>query len=94
MSDVSPRRIKDTVFSLLMASFVVGILLWVFGIDPMDLWSDLGGTVERIWHAAADIAEWAGRYILLGAVIVVPLWAVWMLIGLATRSGKKTGAGE
>lgn len=94
MSDVSPRRVKDTIFALVMASFVVGILLWVFGIDPMDLWNDLGGTLQRIWLASADIAEWAGRYILLGAIIVVPVWAVWTLIGLLTRSRKTPGAGE
>ncbi len=88
MSEASPRRLVDTILSLLMASFVVGILLWVFGIDPMDLWNDLGGTLRRIVDATGDIVEWAGRYIVLGAIIVVPVWVVWKLFDLMTRRKK------
>lgn len=89
----TPRKPLDTIISLLMASFVVGIMLWIFGIDPVDLWTDLGGTLARIWDMAAEGLRWAGKYVLLGAIIVVPLWAVLRLFRHFTVRAAPRGEG-
>jgi hypothetical protein len=76
-----------TLFKLLVASVIVGILLAFFGIQPADLWRDFLNTVARIWHMGFDAIDWSFRYILLGAVVVIPVWIVVRLwTYLTTRS--------
>lgn len=65
-----------TLFKLLVASVVVGILLAFFGIQPTDLWRDFLDTVARIWQMGFSAIDWSVRYILLGAVVVLPIWLV------------------
>ncbi len=75
-----------TLFKLLVASVVVGILLAFFGIQPIDLWRDFIDTVGRIWQMGFSAIEGSVRYVLLGAVVVVPIWlAVRLWTYLTTR---------
>jgi hypothetical protein len=66
--------ILPTLFKLAVASVVVGILLAFFGIQPVDLWRDFLDTIARIWEMGFSAIDWSVRYILLGAVVVVPIW--------------------
>lgn len=75
-----------TLFKLLIASVVVGILLAFFGIQPVDLWRDFIATVGQIWRMGFDAIDWSLRYILLGAVVVVPIWFVIRLWTYLTTS--------
>lgn len=76
-----------TLFKLLVASVIVGILLAFFGIQPVDLWRDFLNTVARIWHMGFDAIDWSIRYVLLGAVVVIPVWiAVRLWTYLTTRN--------
>jgi hypothetical protein len=75
-----------TLFNLVMLSFVVGLVIAVAGIDPLNLWSDLVGTIREIWGLFWDTAHWAVRYIVLGAIIVVPIWLVIVLIQRASEA--------
>jgi hypothetical protein len=75
-----------TLFNLVMLSFVVGLVVAVAGIDPLNLWSDLAGTIREIWGLFWDTAHWAVRYIVLGAIIVVPIWLVIVLIQRASEA--------
>jgi hypothetical protein len=63
-----------TLFRLLLASLAVGLLLSVFGVRPEELLRNLGGNVREIFAAAVDLVRWAIPYILLGAVVVAPIW--------------------
>lgn len=75
-----------TLFKLLVASIVVGILLAFFGIQPIDLWRDFIDTVGRIWQMGFSAIDWSVRYVLLGAVVVLPIWlAVRLWTYLTTR---------
>lgn len=76
----------QTLLKLLALSFVVGLIIAVAGIDPVDLWRDLGGTIREIWSLLSDTAQWAVRYVILGAIIVVPIWIVVTLIQKATAA--------
>lgn len=75
----------QTLLKLVALSFVVGLVIAVAGIDPIDLWRDLGGTISDIWSLFWDTAHWAVRYVVLGAIIVVPIWLVIALIQRATE---------
>ena len=63
-----------TLFRLLLASFAVGLLLSLFDLRPEELLHSLGDNAREIFEAAVDLVRWAIPYILLGAVIVAPIW--------------------
>ncbi len=63
-----------TLFRLLLASLAVGLLLSVFDVRPEELLRNLGDNVRGIFASVVDLVRWAIPYILLGAVIVAPIW--------------------
>ena len=71
-----PKNVGSIVVKLLIFSFFVGWLLTLFDITPLDLLKDLTGTIGAIYATALSTVRWAADYILLGAVIVIPLWAI------------------
>ena len=81
----SPLRVA---FKLLVLSFVVGLVLATLGIHPVELWAWAERLVMRIWHMGFEAVERAGRSLLLGALIVVPLFLVVRLVKFAGRRGQ------
>lgn len=61
---------------LAVASVCVGLLLAITGLDPMMVWEDAFAAVADIWGYALDWLVWAGKYLVMGAIIVVPIWVV------------------
>ncbi|SMH59500.1 hypothetical protein [Azospirillum agricola] len=57
----------------LVLCFIVGFILSVLRIDPASILTDSWETVRDIAELALDAGRWALPYILIGAVIVVPL---------------------
>ncbi len=57
----------------LVLCFVVGFVLSVLQIDPAGILTDSWETVRRIVQLLVDAGRWALPYILIGAVVVVPL---------------------
>jgi len=80
-----PADIKDTLIKILVFSFVIGVLLSFFEINPKELLANFGDTVQEIFSIVARIIEWAVKYILLGAVVVVPIWFIFFLLGKAKK---------
>ncbi|KAA5805198.1 hypothetical protein F1654_04225 [Alkalicaulis satelles] len=74
---------------LVVLCVVVGLVLAAFRIDPAELWVDFFGAVARAWSAffesIGSTLRWAVQYLLLGAVIVVPIWIVVRVITAASR---------
>jgi len=71
-----PKNMGSTVIKLLIGSFLVGWMLTLFDITPLELLEDLSGTIGEIYSVALSSVRWAADYMLLGAVIVLPLWGV------------------
>jgi hypothetical protein len=67
---------------LILLSILVGVILSAIGLDPFDIWRSIERLVRSIWNMGWDAVDWAWRYFLLGAVIVVPIW---ILVRLAKR---------
>ena len=78
-----PRHIRETLIKVLLASFVIGVLLAFFNIDPTELLENFGETIQSIFEIVARVIEWAVKYVLLGAVLVVPIWLILFFIGKA-----------
>ncbi|MGD9827317.1 MAG: DUF6460 domain-containing protein [Hyphomicrobiaceae bacterium] len=78
-----------TIIKLVVMSVVVGIVLAALGIGPSEIYSRLVLIVHRIYDMGFETFEWAFRYFLLGAVIVIPIWIIARLLRLA--GGKDDG---
>jgi hypothetical protein len=77
------RSVLSTIVRLAILSLIVGFALAFFGIDPRDLVTSLGTTVVSIYELVLRFVEWSVKYILIGAVVVVPIWLVFFLIRVA-----------
>ncbi len=65
---------------LILVSILVGVVLSALGLDPFDIVHSIERLVQSIWNMGFDAFRWLWRYLLLGAVIVVPIWIVMRLI--------------
>ncbi len=86
-------RITDVRFSDLVILFflcvLVGLLLAFFNVDPADLWVDFFATVGEAWNSFFggffDLVGNALKYFILGAVVIVPIWAIWHVLRAVLR---------
>jgi hypothetical protein len=83
-------RILSTLFKLAVISFVIGWLLVQFDISPEDIFNNFGATVRRIYEMAKGAIEWSAGYIVIGAVIVIPIWAVSVLLSFLKGRGRRS----
>jgi hypothetical protein len=70
----------SVIFRLILLSIVVGVILAVLGLDPLNLMRSIEQLVRAIWDMGFDAVVWLWRYFLLGALIVVPIWLVMRLV--------------
>jgi hypothetical protein len=70
---------------LLILCFVVGVVLTLLGATPRTIFSDLWGALVGAWGVVVDALAWAMPYILLGAMVVVPLAVLGWVLRLARR---------
>ncbi|MGA2043049.1 MAG: DUF6460 domain-containing protein [Roseiarcus sp.] len=65
---------------LIVVSFIVGFLLVMWGIEPGDILASAVQAFRRLAGLAlADFHEF-GRFLLTGALVVVPVWLVLRLL--------------
>jgi hypothetical protein len=67
-------------FRLLLLSILVGVILEVMGLDPLNIIRSLRAMVERIWDMGFEAVRWLARYLALGAAVVIPIWLVVRLV--------------
>jgi hypothetical protein len=73
----------SVIFRLVLLSILIGVILEVLGLDPWNIIDSLRRLVLRIWDMGFDVIRWLWRYFLLGAAVVLPIWLILRLIGLA-----------
>ena len=82
-------KLVSTIVKLTVISLLLGIVISFFDVSPRRILELLGTTVQDIMATLLSIFEWAFSYILVGAVVVVPIW----LIVVAWRTVRgKTGS--
>jgi hypothetical protein len=67
-------RLTRTVVKVLIASLIVGTILAHFGITTGELIKAAGLSPERIEELARDGLAWALPNLLLGSLVIVPVW--------------------
>ena len=68
------------VVRLILLSILVGVILEILGLDPWNIIESLRVLYQRVWDMGFEAVRWLGRYLLLGAAIVVPIWLIMRLM--------------
>ncbi len=69
------------VIRLVILSVVVGIVLSALDIRPENLFYHIQILIRRIYDLGFGVFEWLGQYLVLGAIVVVPIWLIVRVIG-------------
>ena len=73
----------SVIFRLILLSILIGVILQVLGLDPWNIFDSLRRLVLRVWDMGFDAVRGLWRYLLLGAVVVVPIWLIVRLMRVA-----------
>ena len=84
-----PARLGPLLIKLLVISFFVGLILSFFSVSPREVLNLLGETGKEIFDIIASFFEWAMQYILIGAVVVLPIWGLLSLWRIARTKMNK-----
>lgn len=76
-----PKDALGTIFKILIASLVLGFILKFFEINPKDLLLNFGETLRSAFAWAGDFVAGSVEYVLVGAIIVVPIWLIVFFVG-------------
>jgi Family of unknown function (DUF6460) len=64
------------ILQLAIASIIIGVVLHFFGFNPENLYEAMVRLWDWINWLGFDAIRKVGHYLLLGAIIVVPLWLI------------------
>lgn len=73
------------VLRLIILSVVVGVVLSAMGIQPYDLFESLRRLPRRVYELGFGAIESIVGYLVLGALVVVPVWLIVRLVGIVRR---------
>lgn len=73
------------ILRLILLSIAVGIVLSVLGITPQNFLERLNTIVTNIYELGFGAVESIIGYLLLGAMVVLPIWLVIRLAGARKR---------
>jgi hypothetical protein len=75
------------IVKLAVLSLIVGVVLAALGLDVFSLIDSLQRLAYRLYDMGFGAIEWAFRYFLLGAAVVIPIWIIVRLVKIGGRSG-------
>jgi hypothetical protein len=64
------------ILKLTIASIIIGVVLSFFGFNPANLYEAISRLGDWISSLGLDAVKSVFRYLILGAIIVVPLWLI------------------
>lgn len=68
------------VLRLVVLSLIVGVVLSALGITPQNLFYTLNVLARRLYDLGFGAIDWILQYILVGAMVVVPIWLIARLV--------------
>ena len=81
-------RLLTTLVKVAVASLIVGTVLAHFGITADQILREMGITPERMAELTRQAFAWALPNLLLGSLIIVPVWLVVFLFRPPGRSSE------
>lgn len=67
---------------LALICLLVGLVLSLFGITPRNFFQTIDDLARRIYDLGFGAVEWLLEYMLLGAMLVIPVWLILRLLNL------------
>lgn len=67
---------------LALICLLVGLVLSLFGITPRNFFQTIDELARRIYDLGFGAVEWLLDYMLLGAMLVIPVWLILRLLNL------------
>lgn len=74
------------IIRLVLLSIVVGVVLSALGITPDNFFYQINLLLRRIYDLGFDVFDWVLGYLVLGAMVVVPIWLIARLVKTMGRS--------
>lgn len=90
MASMDFKKYRVPVVKLLVVSLLVGMMLAFFDMKPEELLASLGDTVKSIFQVLVSLVEWMVPYVLLGAVVVIPIWVIMLVWKYFRSKSEKT----
>lgn len=75
----------SVILRLALISIAVGVVLKALGIDLRNFFDRINVLLRNIYDLGFGAFEWVFEYMLLGALVVVPIWLVTRLAASAKR---------
>lgn len=69
-------QVLSAIFKICLASLIAGAILSALNISAADLLSDIGLTPDDVFALFQRGAEWAIPNLVLGSIVVIPIWLV------------------
>ena len=73
------------IIRILLLSLIVGLVISFFNINPMGILNDTWDTILAVGGLFKGVLDWALPYILVGAVVVVPIALIGALLRFLRR---------
>ncbi len=70
------------ILRLVILSLVVGVVLSAMGITPQNLFYHLDILARRLYELGFGAIDWIIGYMVLGAMVVIPVWLISRAFGL------------
>jgi len=74
---------------LVLLSIVVGVVLSALGITPQNFFYQINVLLRRIYYLGFGAFQSVVEYLVLGAMVVVPIWLIARLIKTARRGSNE-----
>jgi hypothetical protein len=78
--------VLGVVVRLVVLSIVVGVVLSALGITPDNIFYQINVLLRRIYDLGFGAIESVLGYLILGAMVVVPIWLISRLVKATRRS--------
>ncbi len=69
-------HVLSTIFKIGVASLIVGVVLARFNVSAEQILMQVGLTPERVYELGQKTVRWAVPNIVLGSVVVLPVWLI------------------
>ncbi|MFD2206955.1 hypothetical protein [Kiloniella antarctica] len=79
------------VIQIVLLCFVVGVILAAFNTDALGLMNWVVENFQKVIDSTREFIDWGGRYILLGAGLVLPIVAINFLISFIKKRRSSQG---
>lgn len=67
---------------LALMSVVVGVVLNALGINVRNFFDRINTLLRNLYELGFNAIDWALQYLLVGAIVVVPIWLVSRLVAM------------